>query len=105
MHPRIRKLLLALEPYGPERIYLFGSMARGEWDALSDMDVVIIKRTPRPFLARLEEMAKMLPSDLGAVDLLVYTPEEFSKMLEDGNAFAEMIAEEGRVIYEREEAG
>jgi uncharacterized protein len=105
MHPRIRKLLLALEPYGPERIYMFGSVARGEADAMSDLDVVIIKRTSRPFLVRLEETAKMLPFDLGAVDLLVYTPEEFSKMLEDGNAFAEMISEEGQLIYERNARG
>jgi predicted nucleotidyltransferase len=105
MHPRIRKLLLALEPYGPERIYLFGSMARGEGDALSDLDVAIIKRTSSTFFARLEEAGRMLPPDLGAVDLLVYTPEEFSRMLDDGNAFAEMIAEEGQVIYERETAG
>ena len=105
MHPRVRNLLLALEPYGSERIYLFGSMARGEGDALSDMDVVIIKRTSQTFFARLEEAGRMLPPNMGAVDLLVYTPEEFSRMLEDGNAFAEMIAEEGRVIYEREKAG
>ncbi len=105
MHPRSRKLLLALKPFDPERIYLFGSMAREETDTLSDLDVVVIKRTSSAFFARLEEAGRMLPSDMGAVDLLVYTPEEFAGMLEDGNAFAEMVAEEGRVIYEREETG
>ncbi len=105
MHQRVRKLLLALEPYGPERIYLIGSMAREEADALSDLDVVIIKRTASTFFSRLEEAGKMLPPDVGAVDLLIYTPEEFSRMQEDGNAFAEMIAEEGKVIYDRQKAG
>jgi hypothetical protein len=47
----------------------------------------------------------LLPRGLGAVDLLVYTPEEFERMLEEGNAFAEMIVEEGRRVYDRQEAG
>jgi hypothetical protein len=32
----------------------------------------------------------------------VYTPAEFAAMQKDGNAFAEMIIEEGRLIYARE---
>jgi hypothetical protein len=39
--------------------------------------------------------------DLGSVDILVYTPEEFALMRQVGNAFAEMIAEDARVIYGR----
>lgn len=48
------------------------------------------------------EMARRLPPELGAVDLLVYTPEEWTRMKAEGNAFAEVIAEEGRLIYEHE---
>lgn len=44
-------------------------------------------------------MGKFLPADLRAVDVLVDTPKEFVAMLADGNAFAEMIVEEGRLIY------
>jgi hypothetical protein len=33
------------------------------------------------------------------VDILVYTPEEFAAMLQEGNAFAEMIAEEAQLLY------
>lgn len=96
---RIEALVKALEAYQPERVYLFGSAARGEADELSDLDVVVIKRTGTPFLERLREIAKQLPIELGAVDVLVYTPEEFASMQQDGNAFAELIAQEGRLIY------
>lgn len=96
---RVERLLEALRGYGPERVYLFGSAARGEADELSDLDVVVIKQTTTPFLDRLREVARLLPLDLGAVDLLVYTPEEFARMRHEGNAFAEMIAEEGMLIY------
>ncbi len=41
---QIRKALL---PYQTERIYIFGSLARGEADELSDVDLVIIKQTDK----------------------------------------------------------
>lgn len=98
----LRRLLDALRPYGPDRVYLFGSWARGEEDDLSDLDLVIIKRTAAPFFDRLREVARLLPAGTGGVDILVYTPEEFQTMQQEGNAFAEMLVEEGRLIYGRQ---
>jgi hypothetical protein len=46
-------------------------------------------------------VARLLPPELGGVDLFVYTPEEFASMRLEGNAFAALIAEEGRLIYGR----
>lgn len=100
---KISKLIAALRPYQPERVYLFGSAAREEEDELSDLDLVVIKRTALPFFERLREVARLLPEGTGGVDVLVYTPEEFSRMQQDGNAFAELIAEEARLMYGREE--
>jgi predicted nucleotidyltransferase len=96
----VDRIVQALRPYQPQRIHLFGSAARGECDELSDVDLVIIKETERPFLDRLSEVAALLPPDVGGVDLLVYTPAEFSEMAARGNAFVEMVLEEGRVIYD-----
>jgi len=101
MRARIRRIVEALQPYEAESIYLFGSWARGEADELSDVDIVIIKRTSSPFLSRLKEAGSLLPAEAGAVDLLVYTPEEFESMRREGNPFAEMIAEEATIIYGR----
>lgn len=96
---RVRALIAALRPYAPERIYLFGSWARGEGDELSDLDVVVIKQTRQPFFDRLRDVARLLPPGIGGADLFVYTPQEFAAMRREGNAFAEMIEEEGRLIY------
>jgi len=74
---------------------VFGSWAKGTQDGLSDLDVVVIKKTRKSFFARQREVASFLPPKFGAVDILVYTPDEFSRMREEGNAFAEMISEEG----------
>jgi predicted nucleotidyltransferase len=95
----MRQLLDALQVYQPERVYVFGSWARGEADELSDLDIVVIKRTTVSFFERLREVSRLLPAGTGAVDILVYTPEEFAAMLQAGNAFAEMITEEARLLY------
>ncbi len=96
---KIRQLVDVLRPYQPERVYLFGSWTRGEEDELSDLDVVVIKRTTLPFFDRLREVGRLLPVEIGGADILVYTPEEFAAMQSEGNAFAQMIAEEGHLIY------
>jgi predicted nucleotidyltransferase len=102
MKKRVRQLLNSLLPYQPERMYLFGSWARGEEDELSDLDLLIIKETESPFFDRLREVSKFLPGNMGGVDVLVYTPKEFAEMRREGNAFAEMILEEGSLIYDRQ---
>lgn len=100
LEERVRRLVRALAPYEPQVVYLFGSAGRQKDDELSDLDVVVLKETTVPFLDRLSEVGRLLPPEIGAVDLLVYTPAEFRRMREDGSAFAETIANEGRVIYE-----
>ena len=99
---KVRQLINALLPYQPERLHLFGSWARGEEDELSDLDVVVIKDTSSSFFDRLNEISRLLPAEIGGLDILVYTPEEFETMQREGNAFAEMINEEARLIYDRQ---
>jgi predicted nucleotidyltransferase len=75
MLEQLAALLQALQPYQPQRIILFGSVARGEADAESDLDVLVIKDTAEPFMRRLEHMAELCPPGVHA-DILVYTPAE-----------------------------
>lgn len=99
MQNALDALLLALQRYQPQRVILFGSAARGEVDAESDLDVLVIKDTPEPFVERLETMARLCPPGVHA-DILVYTPDELQRMVEDGNPFILRALEEGKVIYE-----
>lgn len=86
--------------YKPERLYLFGSWARSEEDELSDLDLIVIKDTRSPFFDRLRGVSRLLPAEVGGVNILVYTLGEFAKMQKEGNAFAEMIVEEASLIYD-----
>ena len=91
-------LLDSLRQARPLRVYLFGSWALNEQDELSDLDVVVIMQTTLPFLERAITLARDFPLELGGVDLLVYTPEEWRTMKQDGNAFIETVLENGRII-------
>lgn len=106
---RYKKLTVALEhimhvlttQYHPEKVILFGSMAEGTVGEWSDIDLVIIKDTPLPFLQRLEEVALLCFAAEG-VDYLVYTPDEFAQMIAEKNPFVlKEIVEKGKVLYER----
>lgn len=79
-NPFLEKIVRVLCEYGPDRIILFGSHARGSADAHSDYDIALIKRTDKPFLDRLLEMAPYRTRLGRAVDILVYTPEEFEQL-------------------------
>ena len=99
MEEKLHALLQALQSYHPQRIILFGSVARGEADADSDLDVLVIKDTVDPFVRRLEAMAELCPLDVHA-DILVYTPDELRRMIDDGNPFILQALREGRTVYE-----
>ncbi len=95
------QIVAALRPYRPQKIILFGSWARNEADSESDLDLILIKDTSARFLDRLREAYALL-TDFGAIDLLVYTPQEVTQMLAGGNAFLEDALTEGIVLYEEE---
>ena len=42
----------ALMGYRPEKIIIFGSMARGEADEYSDIDLIVVKETGQRFIQR-----------------------------------------------------
>lgn len=95
-----RLLPTLIEVYQPERVILFGSLARetvGEW---SDLDLLIVKETAEPFLDRLTEVALLCRAPVG-IDYLVYTPDELAGMVEQGNPFILQALAEGRTLYER----
>jgi len=84
------------------RAIVFGSVARGDADAGSDLDLVIIADTPRPFFERFRDFTGVWDV-WPRLDLLVYTPEEFELMQAEGNPFIEQVLAEGRSVHEAAE--
>jgi predicted nucleotidyltransferase len=89
-----------LKRYGALKVILFGSAARGDADAFSDLDFLVIAPSDRSFVERLGDVVKFIPRGSPPCDVLVYTPEEFSRMLDSGNTFVGRAVAEGKVLHE-----
>ena len=98
---KIERIINCLKKYNPDKIILFGSYARKDIDEYSDIDLVAIKKTKKRFLKHLIEVSQFLDDDLGDIDIFVYIPEEFKRMIEWKNPFIENVLKEGKTIYEK----
>ena len=76
------------------RALVFGSVARGEADEWSDLDLLVVAETERAFCERYRDFAG-LHEVWPRLDLLVYTPAEFERMVEEENPFLLRALEEG----------
>ena len=88
-----------IDAYEPQKVILFGSRARGDCVESSDIDLIVITETDKPFIKRLRDSAYIIP-DAG-VDILIYTPDEIRDFLEKGSTFVENVLREGKVLYEK----
>lgn len=94
------QVLAAIRSYRPKKAVVFGSWAQGTADQTSDIDLVMVKETDRPFLERLKEFALLVPNGLPRVDAFIYTPEEFELMRARENPLIVKALSEGEVVYE-----
>ncbi|HKZ20350.1 MAG TPA: nucleotidyltransferase domain-containing protein [Acidimicrobiia bacterium] len=93
----VRRLVGA---YQPERIYLFGSMARGDSDADSDYDLMVVVPDDAPPERRDSELAyKVLRGTGVAADILVWTRSRFSRKAHVVASLPATILREGRLIH------
>lgn len=78
--------------------YVYGSVVRGQQEEWSDVDLVLVRNTERGFFDRIREVMAMV-SELGAVDLLIYTPDELKELVEKRkNAFLADVLAKGVLI-------
>ena len=87
-----------LTDHSAHSAWLVGSRARGDAAPESDIDVIIVAPTDRPFVERFRDY---LPAVLAAgvgVDLLVYTPEEFEQMRNEERPFLSHAMQSARPI-------
>jgi predicted nucleotidyltransferase len=96
-----RMMEILIRDYEPEKLILFGSAAQGEFHAWSDLDLVVIKKTSKPLLERIEEVLRLVRPRVG-LDVLVYTPEEMETLVDERRSFVlDEIIYKGAVAYER----
>lgn len=91
-----------VETYRPERIYLFGSRARGAAGPESDYDLLVVVGDDVP--AALRRSARAYQALWGlptSGDILVWTHTAFTERLHLRASLPSTVADEGRLLYSR----
>lgn len=88
----------------PLKIYLFGGYSRGKYDTeLSEVDILIIlDHSDKRFIDRIINVRSLCAGD-PPINPLIYTTNEITKMLNEGEGFIEDILEEGVILYSKDE--
>lgn len=98
----IREIVnLIITYYDPDEIYLFGSLAKGEGNRQSDIDMLVIKTENMAKEYRgggLKEQISRFPIK---VDLLIYTPEEWLEAKRKRYSFASSIEKKSKLLYKK----
>jgi hypothetical protein len=86
--------------YQPEKIYLFGSTARGESGPDSDYDLMVVVPDSTPVSLRDSGRAYKAIWRLGvATDVLVWTHSDFEDRLQLKASLPSTIGREGKLLY------
>jgi predicted nucleotidyltransferase len=89
-----------VEAFHPERIYLFGSFARGDTTPDSDYDLMmIVPDSDLPPYRRSQEAHRALFDFHYAKDILVWTHDEFERRVHLAASLPATILREGILVY------
>lgn len=88
-----------VERFGPTRVVLFGSHARGDASADSDVDLLIVMPLAGSRLAMAVEIRKALRGFGVAKDLVLLTPEEYERKKRIPGTIAWPAEHEGIVLH------
>lgn len=100
---KIDQLVEVIKELDPEKIILYGSVARNEIHSDSDIDLCVIKKTNDRLKVKREISDLIWEHNIGfdpEIDINVYSPSVYYDWLERNDPFIEEI-EKGKVLYEK----
>lgn len=89
-----------VDAFRPDRVYVFGSHARGEAAPESDIDLLIVIPSANQPAHRLAQAANhALPAHSLAIDILVMPADEFERRSRAVASLPATVLREGRMLY------
>ena len=84
--------------FSPQKVILFGSIARGDarWD--SDADVMVVMPFEGRHLTKIKEIRKTCQANF-PLDLLLWRPEEAEARYQQGDPFLQEAFDRGQVLH------
>ena len=100
------RLMETLVAWGAIKVILLGSVARGNYTAVSDIDLIVVKETPEP---RVQRIAGALDRCWSVnpplpVEPLVYRPDEFARLVADEDPLIGEALRHGRILFDQARA-
>lgn len=99
----IKKIVDILKVYyRPQTIILFGSCVYGRVKESSDIDMLIVKRTKKPYAQRWLEVGRLVRKIEKALPFepFILTPQELQRQLKR-NLFLREVIKRGKLLYEK----
>ena len=90
-----------VQNFQPEQVILFGSHARGEADAVSDIDLLVVLSHAEDKRKAAVNVRRMLIDVVEPTDILVTTPEEIERRGQMIGSVLRPALREGKVLYKR----
>jgi predicted nucleotidyltransferase len=88
----------------PDQILLFGSHAKGQDDADSDLDILVIGNFPECRFLRGQELRELLHRYPVRIDLHVVSPQEVAAESTTPTSFLSSVLASGIVLHSRGDA-
>ena len=89
--------------FRPDRIILFGSYAYGTPLPESDVDLLVVMKTPLRETQQALQIRQAV-NPLFGVDILVCTPSRLEQRIKLGDSFLQEITRFGKIVYESSDA-
>ncbi len=104
LNPKIREAVRRLvEFYKPERVYLFGSAARGSPGPQSDLDFLVVVSDECPREVRLSGAVYQALRGIGVgIDVIPWRRSDFEGRLSVKASLPATVAREGKLLYAAE---
>ena len=104
-------IVTKLKKIGIHKIILFGSLASGDVQLDSDIDLIVVtndNHLPKTYKEKSDiylKISNLLTDITGAVpiDLIVYTKPMYERFIELGSLFSKEISRKGTVLYEADQ--
>jgi predicted nucleotidyltransferase len=90
-----------VDAFHPRRVILFGSRARGDYHADSDVDIFVEMESNEKPRDRQKRIGSLFLRRWWPMDLLVFTPEEVQASRHSHASIVPDIEAEGRVLFQR----
>lgn len=86
----------------PEKIYLFGSYAKNNYDSESDIDLFFVVKNNGSLRKTQRKISRLLKDRLIPMDIIVYSQEKMESHKNIIGTLPYRINQEGELIYEKE---